>query len=64
MEEINKKDPNGPEKTSKIETARSNNVDNNRKLKVTVIVLAVIAAVPDQRADRAAGRVLTALDGQ
>ena len=45
MEEINKKDPNGPEKTSKIETARSNNVDNNRKLKVTVIVLAVIAAV-------------------
>ena len=28
-----------------IETARSNNVDNNRKLKVTVIVLAVIAAV-------------------
>ena len=45
MEEINKKDPNGQEKTSMIETARSNNVDNNRKLKVTVIVLAVIAAV-------------------
>ena len=45
MEEINKKDTNGTEKAPKIEIARNNNDNGNRKLKTTVIVLAVIAAV-------------------